>query len=356
LLDRIIEHKSGNITALLLCPGRVIGLTLGDVFEQSFRAIQKYSINGVAIPPADKNYIDLKNSMYVHADACQKDLSKILKIHDEMEISQNPITNQLGTAFDEIQVYPGGAYEYICEGSKSFSVEVDTDCSIQFDEDIDGTWTPLNGTYAVDGILAASGLAGSLSVTPTKFTNYRGLLTISDAAHDIRMKVIPIYPGKIRNRFMSAYTFKDASKVPWYKDYIPYNLPSNWFEFNKIMRHHDSRLFVENKDYILTPDNKIHLNWFLTGQFTVHGWKNPATITPDTSDEYVIEIADDGAALMPYYVGGYAINKTRPDIGVQLINQYYELRNMLKSPKSNTSSCVENTMWAVRNKTTLFRK
>lgn len=326
-------------------------MQLSEIFGLAFRYIDEYSVNGVAIPTTDKNYIDIKNRMYGPADSCQKDLAKILKISDKVIISQNPISNLLGNAFDEIQLFPGGTYEYIVTGARSFSLEVDGDCSIQFAE-YTGTWTALNGTY-YDG--TEKTLTGSIAVTGiTGYANYRGLLTIADASHQVRMKIISTYPCKVRFRALFGYGFASALKVPWYRDFIPYDLPTNWTEFNKMMRHFDTRQFQENKDYILTPDNKIHLNWFLTGQFEIHGWKNPTTITPATLDTYAPEISDDGQTLMPYYIGGYAIMKSRPDIGVQLVNQYYELRNMLKAPSSNTSNTVVNTMWTTNTARKLF--
>lgn len=320
-------------------------MNLGEMFDLAFRDVDERSINGTEIPVTNGNYLDIKKRMYGPADAVQQELAKITKMSGVYPVSQNPITNLLGLAFDEVQHFPGTTYTYTGTGAKSFSIEVDGACIISFDEYVSSVWTPLNGTYAVDGVLSVVGIVGSISVVPTKYTNYRGLLTIASALNPVRITITPTYPMKSRYRAMFAYAYATAVTVPWYRAYVPYDLPVTCLEFNKMMRSYDQRQFEENKDYKLTPDNKIHINWYLTGQFDIHYWKRPTVITVLTLDTYDWEIPADAQAIAHYFIGGMAIMPTNPSVGVALRDQYYALRDMLKTPSSSTSSEVVNTMW-----------
>jgi hypothetical protein len=323
-------------------------LTLAEAKVNAMQHIKRYSNSGELIETTDGNYQDLVLRMPPLANSAQMELCKISKIPGKFSISQNPIANQLGLyAFDEVQHYPETDLTYTSTGSKSFSIEVDGDCSIYFDEQISGTWTPLSGTYSLDGGTSTV-FTGSIAVTATTFENYKGLLTIASATNSVRMKVVATYPMKSRYRALFAYTYATAQKVPMYKAFVPYDLPTDYMDFDRMMRGFDQRQYQENQDYILTNDNKIHLNYFLTGSFDIYYWKWPTEITNETEDTYVFEVNKDAQAAIPYYMGGYAIYPTNQNLGVQLLNQYYALRDMLNTPKTNITNEVQNTLWATR--------
>jgi hypothetical protein len=95
------------------------------------------------------------------------------------------------------------------------------------------------------------------------------------------------------------------------------------------MRSFDDRQFKENTDFVLTPDNKVHINWNLTGQFDIHYWRFPTEITNDTLDTVEFDVRQDAQALIPWFMGGNAIMTDNPSLGTQLLNQYYALKDML---------------------------
>jgi hypothetical protein len=319
-------------------------LKLSDAKELAFRAINEYSINGTPIPATNGNYLDIEKRMNGPANAAQMRIAQFVKIAKVYSISQNPIDNLLGyDSFKEVQHFPGTNLTYTGTGAKSFSIEVDGTCVISFDEYVSGVWTPLNGTYAADGVSVPAGIVGSISVTPTKFTNYRGLLTIASALNPVRITVTATYPIKSRYRAMFAYTYATAVAVPWYRAYIPYTLPADYWKFNKMMRTYDERQFTENKDYILTSDKKLYLNWYLEGEFTVHYWAYPTEITVDTLDTYEFEVSLECQALIPFFMGGQAIMPDNATIGTQLLNPYYQMESELTQDEPETEEQIELT-------------
>jgi hypothetical protein len=303
-------------------------MLLSEAKVNAIQLINEYSVSGTLVSSSDGNYQDLIKRMNPLANTVQMELAKLVKIPGVHSISQNPITNLLGLyAFDEAQHFPGTNLTYQATGAKSFSIEVDGPCTISFDEQVLGVWTPLAGTYSVDGGTPTV-FSGSISVSGiTKFTNYRGLLTTASALNPVKITVAATYPMKSRYRALFAYSFASADKVPWYRAYITYDLPADYWMFNKMMRSYDQRQFEENKDYILTSNKKVHLNYFLTGQMDIHYWKKPTVITNDTSDSYEFEVDDDAQSLIPWFIGGYAIYPDNQNLGIQLLNQY----NLLKA-------------------------
>ncbi|MCX8129779.1 MAG: hypothetical protein N3I35_06735 [Clostridia bacterium] len=318
-------------------------MQLSEIFDIAYRYINEKSVNGTDISDTNGNYIDIKKRMYGPANASQMRLAGFVKIPDIYSISQNPITNLLGIqGFNEVQHFPGDNKTYTSTGAKSFSIEVDKPCVISFDESVSGVWTPLEGTY-YDGD-STQAFSGSITVTGiSKYTNYRGLLTIASASNLIRITVVATYPMKSRYRALFQYPYASANDVPWYRAYIEYSLPADYWQFNKMMRTYDERQFTENKDYILTSDNKIYINWHLTGQFDIHYWKYPTEITPSTSDNYELEVSKECQALMPWFIGGQAIMPDDSSIGIQLLNQYYQMESELSQDMPYTQEESEDT-------------
>lgn len=326
-------------------------MTLAEAKKTAIQHCNEFSNSGELIDETDPNYMDLTLRMNSLANTSQQEIAEVSKISDKISISQNQIPNQLGLyAFNEVQHFPGNDYPYTAAGSKAFSIEIDGDCTIYFDEEISGVWTPIDGFYSIDEATPVA-FSGNIAITDLssaalqEYKNYKGLLTITSATNNVRMKVVPVYPMKSRYRALFAYSFPNAQKTPHYIAYIPYDLPGNYKDFDRMMRVYDERQYQENKDYILTSDNKIHLNWFLTGSFDIHYWKNPTTITDETPDTYQFEVSEKAQAAIPWFMGGYAIYPTNQNLGDRLIQQYYALVSNLDTPKTNTSSEVQNTLF-----------
>jgi hypothetical protein len=312
--------------------GDSMAMTLAQAKVQAIQHINEYSVNGTLVSTSNGNYQDLIKRMNPLANTAQLELCKIAKIPDTQSVDHNVIPNLLGLQNaneKEKQHYPGTNDSYTAAGADSFSIEVSKPCTITFEEYESGAWINIVGTYIVPGGTATA-FTGNITVTGiTTFTNYKGTLTLTTSTNDVRMTITTLYPMKSRYRAMYGYPFENAASVPRYAAYVPYDLPSNYMEFNKIMRSYDERQFGENSDFILTPDNKVHINWNLSGQFDIHYWKFPTEITNDTLDTYEFEVRLDAQAAIPWYMGAYAIMPDNPSLGVQLLNQYYVLKDEL---------------------------
>jgi hypothetical protein len=322
-------------------------VNLGQAKVYAIQHMNEYSNKGVPISTTDGNYQDYIKRMAPDANTAYQELAKICMIPGKMSIVQNPIVNLLGLhdGFEILQHLPGQDKVFIVKGAKSFSFEVSSQCTVSFDESINGTWTPISGTYYND---TETSFTGSITVpsTVTSFTNYRGLLTITDANNDIRMTFTGTYVFNSKNRALFAYTWPDAQSVPWFRDWVPYSLPSNYMKFSKMMYSYDDRQLNESSDYKLTDNNVIYLNWFLTGQFDVYYWEYPEEITNETEDTFEFKGPPDMQSCIPWFMGAYAIMPERPDIGTQLLNQYYVLKDGLSPTEDTTTTYIQDvTGW-----------
>lgn len=314
--------------------------TLDEAIVDAFKEINNYSTNGTPISTSQGNYIDLKNRMYSPCNVAIMELAKIQKIPAVMSIVQNPVDNQLGpTGFDTKLHLPGINDTFTGVGSKSFSFSFSSECTMQFDESINGVWTPISGTYITG--TTTTPFTGSIVIpnTVTSFTNYKGLLTISSALNTVRVTIIATYPVTSKDRNLSAYAYPTAAKVPYYTAFVPYDLPTNYMDFNKMMRAFDTRQFQENADYQLV-NQKIYLNWYLTGQFDIHYWQYPDPVTANTPGTTALQAQPDAQSLIPLYMGGKAIYPDDGNLGVLLLNEYENKKGKLTPTESKSNEVI----------------
>lgn len=319
-------------------------MNLGESIPIAFKKFKGYSIRGTPIPISDPNYIDLQNLMYDLANDAQMDLCHVSKIAYIMKITQNPVINLLGAqGFDLIQHLPGDSKTYTAQGAKSFHFSIDRPCTLTFEQSTDNSvWTFLNGFYDAAGVNTA--FSGTIPVTGnTSFTTRKGLLTLDVATNYVRVTLSSNYPFNSRNRALFSYAYAVSADVPTYEPYIPYDLPAKYMEFYKMVRSYDTRQLEENSDFkgpykTSATTSTIYINWFLTGEFDIHIWVYPEPIDKDTDPSYEFEIGLDAHSLIPYYQAGYATKDQ--NIGIQLINQYYELKKGLSTPDDTQTGMI----------------
>jgi hypothetical protein len=282
----------------------VILLTLSEFIVKTIKLINSYSNNGVLISPSNGNYQDYYLRMRSLADDCQKEIAKYIKIRRKYTVTQNPITNLLGlhVGFDITQHLPDKITYYNASGAKSFYFEADRPCTWTFEESNDNaTWTPLAGFYDVNGEDTA--FNGTINVTGnTSYKAIKGILTLTKTY--VRVYPTSDYVFNSRNRALFGCTFPKCSDVPDYQPYIPYKMPSDFDELDKVVREYDQRQMAEWSDYKKIEKDVYGINWFSNGQFTFHYFAKPQTIDDDTSDDYEFEVEELAQTLIPYYVAG----------------------------------------------------
>lgn len=314
-------------------------MNLSEFIIKVIKMLNSYSNNGNLISTSSGNYQDYVLRIRSLADDCQKEVSKFVHICKKHPITQSPITNLLGlhVGFDKVQHLPGVTTYYNASGARSFYFEADRPCTWTFEESTDNVvWTPLAGTYDVNGVDTA--FNGTIDVTGnTSYKAIKGLLTLTKTY--VRVSPSSLYVFNSRNRALFGYTYPTCADVPDYKPYVPYTLPSNFMELDKIVREYDQRQMTEWSDYKKIEKGVYALNWFSDGQFTFHYFATPTTIDDDTPTTYEFEVDEMAQTLISYYVAGTILMTAEESQAAAafLINRYdNKLANLSNDRVSET--------------------
>jgi hypothetical protein len=149
-------------------------MKLGEAKTKAIKYINEYSNNGNLISTTtNADYLLRMNDL---ANAAQMEIATVRKIQASFSISQNPIINQIGLlqGFDEIQHLDKDITTTVAVGSKSYYFEVDRQCTVYIEEQINNVWTILT-TIVVPN-------------TVTSFAAYKGLITPSSASNNVRIR------------------------------------------------------------------------------------------------------------------------------------------------------------------------
>lgn len=313
-------------------------MNLGEAKTASIKLINKYSNGGEIVEAADN--LDYTLRMNELANDAQQEIARFIKISAVYSITQWPDMNLLSIyAFDMVRFDPtvyaasNDAYSYAGTGAKAYYFEVDRPCTVYLEEEVSGVWTNLT-TVTVTGI--------------TKFTGYKGNLTPSSTSNSVRLRFAGSYPYTIRNKALFKNSYTTDNDVPTYKPFVPYTLPTDFMEFDKIMRWYDQRQYeLFTGDYRYSGKKTIEINWFLDGQFDIHYFKLPATVDSLTDDSYEFEVDENAQSLIPYYIAAHVIMHEKQSVGIFLKQQYdTKLSNLSQSQMPYQSGeIVSTTNW-----------
>lgn len=304
-------------------------MDLGTAKKKAINLINEKSSKGVLIT-------DLKNADYLYrmnelADMAQKEIATIKKIHAVYSISQNPIANQMGDAFDLIQHLATDLTDTVAVGSRAYYFEVDKPCTVYVEEETsDGVWTVLSTITGADA----------------SFTAHKGLINPSLTTNNVRLRFSGSYPYNIRNRALFAYTFATTADVPDYCPYVKYTMPATFMELNKVVQQTDSQRYKYLQDYHWEGKLTFAIRYLLTGSFDVLYFKYPADITTESLDTVVFEVETDAQELIPLFIAGHILlnDNINRNAGILLLNEYQGKLANLSSNKTPSSSTVQNDM------------
>lgn len=271
-----------------------------DLYYKLLGLLDQYTEDGVIT--AEEDVIDVQKKFIIFADQAQKELWKYNKITKQIEITNKPPKNRLGllSNFDIIdfegdtQYYPNEAGINNVQG---YSIEVDGDCTITYEELVGSSWTQL------------------VQLTPTgltEMTTFKGILNVSSTTNPVRLVVSGTTHFKHMNR--ALWQFKYATdKVPEYAPWVKYDLPTDFNAVDMVVEEFPVRQYDANSIYKLENYRDFYYNFYFEGKIRVTYRPVPSTITAltdtiDIDDVLAEAIVYDCAAKIGFYENKDIVN------------------------------------------------
>ena len=314
-------------------------MTIAEVIEKSIKLINYYSSAGTIITASDPNYSDYVLRMPSLIDSAQKEIATTAKsIRKQHTISQNPIISQINNPyynFDIVQHLKDDII-YSATGSKAYTFKVDNPSTIYIEESSDNgeNWTTLDTIT---------------HTTPKgKFTEYKGLITLSDVENLARIRFGGNYVYNFRDIAMFDVNFASEDDIPQYQAYVEYTMPT---DFYKLVNVETKGQYVEGKsfrpytDFYWNKTNVLSVNYYKTCEFDIDYIAYPATITDATATSTELEIDIEAQEAIPYYVASHMMIDENGNINNKLYAMYQGKVANLNDNTPNGSTQVLNTMY-----------
>jgi len=246
-----------------------------EIYDKILSMLDQFTEDGV--PVAEDDNIDIEKKVIVLTDMAQKEMWKNNKNTKQIEIVNKPPINRLGllSNFDivdfdgTVKYYPNEAG---IDNVQGYSIQVDGDCELTYQENIAGVWTDI------------------VTLTPTSITTlttYKGVLPITSTSNPVRLKVDGTTHFRHVNRALWQYLYQ-ADKVPTYEPWVKYDLPSDFNSVDAVVEEFPQRQYSQSANYKIENFNDFYYNFYFEGKIRVTYKPIPATIT-SLDDELQID-------------------------------------------------------------------
>ena len=250
---------------------------------------------------------------------------KIAKVY---EIAHHMPYNQIGRVeWNEDQTHDREDVTFEANGSQAYSFSVAGNATVHIEEEINGTWT--NKTTITNTFSASVG-----------FVTYKGLIPgIVDEANQIRLRFSGDYYYPFRWVALFSQKYATDEEVPAFQPYVPYAMPENFFDLDRIVYTYEERQYSEyaNYKYEQRDGNRktILIEWYEVGEFQVHYWAYPTELTVDetnlqSNDSYELEIAEEAIPAAVSKVAALLMVDEDLNIHDILMNDFYIAMNNIE--------------------------
>jgi hypothetical protein len=285
-------------------------LNYGQIKTHVLRLLDEFSSNGNIQTTQDV----LVKIMELSNDALMDLAATTARIPAVQCLTLNPILNELNKDTSSIKKHlPGTDFSIQLVGAKSCYFEIDGPGTVLLQEQINGVWFTIE----------------TISETGNTLKEFRRLITPTSPSNTIQLVFTGDYPYDFRNYVLYPYSWPTEADVQQFKPFFEYDFPSDFLKFDKIMSKSDTRQYTQlSSNYQLRPDRKIAINKYIApAEILIHYWRKPkmlVSVNNEVTDEaQVLDINDDAARIIPYYVAGQIrLSEGELTTGLTLVNQY----------------------------------
>ncbi len=277
-----------------------------DCLNLFLRYLDEATKKGVDLP-STKN-ADYRDKFNHFLNEAQIYIAGLVKIPAVMQITQNPIPNQLGLlqGFDIQQYLPGNTKVLQGIGTKSYYFEMDN---------IGTVLIKVNGTT----------VKTIENTVKRQFTAWKGNIVPTPLDTDnVIIEFTGLYPYNIRNTSLFKYAFPTDDDVPNYTPYTVYDVPSDFMSFDSVIIKGNERVYEQYIAYRWENNKKVILEYYKQGSFDIHYFKYPAAISPTAPDDTPLEVEDKAIDLVVLQAGIMATASDNPSLSSWLRSLYIE--------------------------------
>lgn len=256
--------------------------TVGQVKEKVIHEMREYSNSGEVTSVSDNK--DYLLSIIPMINLYQLEFaSSTNKITRKYEISHNMPDNLLGEFEQENAVHTDDDITYSALGARAYSFQVSGTGTAYIEEETDtDVWT----------------LRDTVSFSTAKsegYVTYKGYTGILDTENNARIRFSGDYRYLYRWVGLFAENFVTEDEIPKYEPYVPYDLPTNLYQLNRIDATYAYQILTDYDDYRYenydTSLKRIFFKWNVKAEFVVHYYAYPTVI--DNAPESSIDSQDD---------------------------------------------------------------
>lgn len=305
--------------------------TLGDVENDAIVLINNKSQNGLLIDNDDGTQQDYLLRMPSLVNAAQREIATIYKrIPAKFVFSQYPVPNILPNPlymFDIVQ-HTDTDIIYQAQGAKEYYFEVDYLADVYIEENVAGVWTQLEHI--------------AVTAKPAGYEAHKNFVTPSDPGNAVRMRFSGDYVYRIKNVAFFGVSHAAVEDIPNYQPDNIYDMPDDFYQLQTdgvVFRgsFSDGYPFTKQMPYYWLTPRKLAVSYYDKGEYTINYYRYPTPIVDATTTDTPLDVDDEAAECIPYYVAGHILLYDMPNIGTTLINEY-EQKCQLLNPSADTGS------------------
>lgn len=294
--------------------------TLGEVKRLVLQKTRNYSDGGLLITAADNADYILSMVDFIN-DAQLALATTTKKIRKRIEIAQNMPRNLLGFGYwNEDMVHSTDDVSYTGNSARAYSFQVKGYATIYIEEETaTDVWTTLETITNDPSTISASDKDG--------YITYKGKITAADADYRIRIRFSGDYRYLYRWVALFEENFYDDDEVPAYEPFVPYALPSDFYQINTVdwttaERIKENYALYRFEEYE-NSKKRIFFRWEEKGEFGVNYYAYPTKIATDATDATTLDIPDEVIPAVISYVSSMMLSRDRPDMADRLMADFF---------------------------------
>ena len=317
-----------------------MAVTYGQIKSDVLKLIDNFSSRGAPLSASKVADYSMKIQSLVNTTIYDL-ASTTAKIPAIFRIVHAPIKNTLSEDTSSIKQYlPGTDFSITLTNARATFFEATYPGQIVIEQSSDN-----GATYSTIETI-------NVPSTAVSFVEYKRLISPGSPTNIVRLRFTGSYIYSFRNYVLYDYSWPTEAGIQQFRPFFEYALPSDFFDIDNVFAKKDQRQYSPYMNYIITPDKKIAVNRFEAPlELLVNYWRRPNLLTftgvDATDDAQTIDLTDDAAIIIPWFVAGDILNSEQLLAeGTLRLNQFEVKKNSLIANKSNESATIINvTGW-----------